>query len=145
MDLVESPTVEFKREFTTAINKTIINKTIVAFANTKGGTLYLGVTDDGGVIGIEDVDAVCQQITNMARDAIEPDVMMFLDCHPERVEDKTIIKVAVRRGTALPYYLSNKGPVPAGVYVRHGTSSGQGIMRKPRPLCRKRGTFQATK
>ena len=33
--------------------------------------------------------------------------------------------VTVRRATAPPHYLSNKGPVPAGVYVRQGTSSVQ--------------------
>ena len=131
LDLRESNTVEFKEE----LPKDGINKQIIVFANTQGGTIYIGVADD----------AACQQITNMARDAIEPDVMMFLDCHPKDIEGKTVIKVTVRRGTTLPYYLSNKGPVPAGVYVRQGTSSGPGIMRKPRPLCRKRGTLQAVK
>lgn len=117
----ESHLVEFKEK----LPKDGINKQIIAFANTQGGTIYIGVADDGDVVGIEDVDATCQQITNMARDAIEPDVMMFLDCHIEDIEAKTIIKVAVRNGASKPYYLGNKGPVPAGVFVRQGTSSVQ--------------------
>lgn len=112
--------MKFKREFTPAINKTII-----AFANTNGGTIYIGVGDDMSIIGAEDVDTVCQQVTNTARDTIDPDIMMFLDCQQEEVEGKIIIKVAVQKGAFPPYYLKNKGPVPEGVYVRQGTSSVQ--------------------
>lgn len=54
--------VEFKEK----LPKDGINKQIIAFANTQGGTIYIGVADDGDVVGIEDVDATCQQITNMA-------------------------------------------------------------------------------
>lgn len=32
-------------------------KAIIAFANTDGGTIYIGVNDDGAVTGVEDVDA----------------------------------------------------------------------------------------
>lgn len=120
MERRENTTVEFKREFTPAINKTII-----AFANTQGGTIYVGMADDGSVIGVESIDAVCQQIINIARDTVDPDIMMFLDCHSEEIEGKTIIEVVVRRGSSQPYYLKDKGPVPAGVYVRQGTSSVQ--------------------
>lgn len=120
MEPRESTTVEFKREFTPAINKTII-----AFANTQGGTIYIGVADDGSVVGVEDADAVCQQVTNMAHDTVDPDIMMFLDCHPKEVEGRVVIEVVVRQGAFQPYYLKDKGPVTAGVYVRQGTSSVQ--------------------
>ena len=87
LDLRESHTVEFKER----LPKDGINKQIIAFANTQGGTIYIGVADDAAVIGIENVDAACQQIINMARDAIEPDIMIFMDCHPKDIEDKSII------------------------------------------------------
>lgn len=121
LDFTESATVEFKE----TLPPGGINKQTISFANTYGGTIYTGVADDATVVGVENVDDVCRQITDSARDAIEPDVMMFLDCHIENIEDKIIIKVRVRKGTTQPYYLSNKGPVPAGVFVRQGTSSAQ--------------------
>lgn len=118
LDFSESMTVEFKRQYVPDLNRTI-----VAFANTQGGTLYIGVADDATIVGVENVDDVCLQITNAARDTIEPDVMMFLECHIEHIEDKTIIKVTVHKGASRPYYLGSKGPVPAGVLVRQGTSN----------------------
>ena len=54
-----------------------VKKTIVAFANTEGGTLYVGVADDGTPIGVDDPGDVVLKLTNMARDSIRPDVTMF--------------------------------------------------------------------
>ena len=47
-----------------------IKKEIIAFANCQGGTLYIGVRDDGTVIGVDDPDGVALQVSNMVRDAI---------------------------------------------------------------------------
>ena len=55
-----------------------IKKEIIAFANCDGGKLYIGVQDDGTVVGLDDPDGVSLQISNMVRDAIKPDVTMFL-------------------------------------------------------------------
>ena len=40
-------------------------KEIVAFANSEGGTLYLGVDDDGSVVGVDDADAAFQTLVNI--------------------------------------------------------------------------------
>ena len=69
----ESETVEFKEVVVDDIKKEII-----AFANCDGGKLYIGVRDDGTVVGLDDPDGVSLQISNMVRDAIKPDVTMFL-------------------------------------------------------------------
>ena len=42
-------------------------KRLVAFANTKGGTLYIGVEDNGTVVGVNSADRVTLQINNMVR------------------------------------------------------------------------------
>ena len=59
----------------------------------------------------------------MVRDAIKPDVTMFL--HYETIEEagKKIVVVDIQRGTDRPYYLAKKGMRPEGVYVRQGYSS----------------------
>ena len=114
----ESETVELKE-----IVVDEIKKEIIAFANSNGGRLYIGVRDDGEVIGLDDPDRVSLQISNMVRDAIKPDVTMFL--HYETIEEKgkKIIVVDIQRGTNRPYYLAKKGMRPEGVYVRQGYSS----------------------
>lgn len=114
----ESETVELKE-----IVVDDIKKQIIAFANCDGGKLYVGVRDDGKVAGIENPDEAALQISNMARDAIKPDVTMFL--HYETLEEngKRIVAVDIQRGTKRPYYIAKKGLRPEGVYVRQGYSS----------------------
>ena len=51
-----------------------------AFANCDGGTIYVGVEDDGTVRGVEDADGTMLRVTNAIRDAVRPDLTMFLDC-----------------------------------------------------------------
>lgn len=116
--LLESKTTEFKRAYTGDLKYAV-----VAFANTDGGTIYVGVNDDGSVYGVSDPDGTMLQITNMIRDVIRPDVTMFTECGMEEIEGKTVIVINVQRGTARPYYLSGKGVRPEGVYIRQGASS----------------------
>lgn len=117
MSLQESETVELEARVVDEIKNEV-----VAFANSQGGTLYVGVLDDGEWIGVEDVDAALLQISNMVRDAIKPDVTMFVHYDVLERDGKRVISVSVQRGTDRPYYLAKKGLRPAGVYVRQGAS-----------------------
>ena len=118
MAFVESEVVELKAEVVGDICKEVI-----AFANTKGGTLYIGVSNDGNVVGVKNADQVILQLNNMIRDSIKPDVTMFVGYETQHVSDKDIIAVTIQKGTDRPYYLGSKGLKPSGVYVRNGTSS----------------------
>lgn len=118
MVLIENETTEFKRSYVDEIKKTI-----VAFANTNGGILYLGVNDDGSVVGVTEADEIMLKASNAIRDAIKPDVTIFVKTELVVMEDKPIVKITVQKGTACPYYLSGKGIRPEGVYVRQGASS----------------------
>lgn len=114
----ESETVELKE-----VVGDDIKKEIIAFANSDGGKLYIGVRDDGTVVGLDDPDGVSLQISNMVRDAIKPDVTMFLHYKTIKKDGKEIVAVDIQRGTGRPYYLAKKGMRPEGVYVRQGYSS----------------------
>ena len=118
MNFVESETVELKSTVVADLCKEVI-----AFANTKGGILYIGVEDDGTVVGVEGTDRITLQVNNMVRDSIKPDLTMFVRYETQTVEGKQIIAVTVQKGTDRPYYLGRKGLRPSGVYVRNGTSS----------------------
>lgn len=114
----ESETVELKDVVVDDIKKEII-----AFANCDGGKLYIGVRDDGTVIGLDNADSVSLQISNMVRDAIKPDITMFLHYETIVENGKNVVVVDIQRGTDRPYYLAKKGMRPEGVYVRQGYSS----------------------
>lgn len=114
----ESETVELKAVYVDGIKKEIS-----AFANTRGGTIYIGVEDDGTVCGVENADFVSQQVMNAARDAIKPDVTMFMHIETITESGKDVLAVEVQCGAHRPYYIASKGLRPEGVFVRRGTSA----------------------
>ncbi|MBD5096818.1 MAG: transcriptional regulator [Lachnospiraceae bacterium] len=113
----ETENIEFKSKFTEEIYKEVI-----AFANTEGGFIYVGIDDKGEAVGLSDVDDEYTRITNGIRDAIMPDVTMFVHY---TIQENKVVRIAVNEGTNKPYYLKGKGPKPSGVYVRQGASSVQ--------------------
>lgn len=114
----EDIVTEFKREFVNDFNKEII-----AFANTDGGKIYIGIEDNGNVCGITDVDGVMQSCVSHIKNTISPDVTPFVKVQSLVLEGKNVIEIEVEKGTACPYYISGKGIRPEGVYVRVGSSS----------------------
>ena len=115
---VESQILEFKREYSDGIRKTVI-----AFANTDGGKLILGIDDDGTVVGLDNPHDNMLQISNSLRDTIKPDIMMFISMIIDELDGRSIIIIGVERGIACPYYIGNKGIRPEGVFVRQGAST----------------------
>ena len=114
----ESDTIELKSELIPDICKEVI-----AFANSYGGVIYIGVQNDGTVVGISNADDPQLRLNNMVRDSIKPDVTMFVRYALQEADGKTILEVTVQKGTDRPYYLASKGLKPTGVYVRNGSSS----------------------
>lgn len=118
LDAIESEHIEFKE----TVNDSTI-KTVAAFANSDGGKIYIGVSDDGEVVGVGNVDDELLKLTDKMRANIRPDVLMMTSVDVEAFGDKKIIVVTVRKGSKRPYYLAAKGLRSEGVYVRSGSSS----------------------
>ena len=110
----ETERLEFKSRLTDELYKEVI-----AFANTDGGEIFVGVDNGGNPVGLDDLDGDYTRITNGIRDAIAPDITMFVRY---AVKDGIIV-ITVAEGTNKPYYLKGKGLKPSGVYVRQGASS----------------------
>lgn len=134
--MIEGANTEFKREYAESIRKTVL-----AFANTEGGCLYVGIADDGSVVGVADTDDVQKRIVSLCRDGIRPDVMMFLSCDRIVIENKDVVRVQVQRGTDCPYYLTGKGIRPEGVYIRRGSANIPASIGQIRKMIREAGDF----
>ena len=93
-------------------------KTVVAYANGRGGKIIFGVDDKTlEVVGM-DTDSIFQTIdaiTNAISDSCEPTILP--DITLQTVEDKTVIVVEIFPGKMRPYYIKSKGIV-SGTYVR---------------------------
>ena len=118
MTIYENHDTEYKQEYVSSIGKEV-----VAFANSDGGTLYIGVCDDGSVCGVENPDDTMLRVASSLRDTIAPDVMPFVSIKAIKMEEKDVVEIRVSTGTNRPYYLKEKGLKPSGVYLRKGSSS----------------------
>ena len=116
--MIENLDVEFKE--VDRLKDTLPDSTakaVVAFANTAGGELYIGVRNNGSVIGVEDPDDIMTRLSNTLHDTILPDILPFVQIRCVEMEDKHIIKASVSVGTERPYYLAKEGLKPKGVYI----------------------------
>lgn len=115
--MYENEHVEYKSQMLEDLYKEVI-----AFANTDGGVIYIGIDDQGNLTGIDDIDETYTRLTNGIRDAIQPDVTMFVRYI---LQENKVIRIEVGEGSYKPYYLKAKGLKPTGVYVRQGATSVQ--------------------
>lgn len=120
MKFVENDCCELKSILTKDITKEII-----AFANTNGGKIYIGIDDNSNIIGIDNVDDNLQALTGMISEGIKPSLIEYAQIKAEKFDNKDIIVVDIQSGPNKPYYLADKGLKPSGVYLRHGSSSIQ--------------------
>ena len=128
----ESKNIESKVSLPDKSEKDV--KTIVAFANTPGGKLIVGVDDKNHqVIGVENdilfqtMDAIATAVSDSCMPQIIPDI------EPQTVEGKTIIIVSVEAGKNRPYYLKSKGK-ENGTYIRVAGTSRQAFPEKIKEL-----------
>ena len=112
----ESKNVEFKVQRPDKSTKYM--KTVVAFANGKGGQIVFGIDDKTReVVGIPE-DKVFQEIdaiTNAISDSCEPTIIP--DVYLQNINDKPVIVAEIRAGRQKPYYIKADG-LENGVYIR---------------------------
>jgi len=131
MTFKETETVELKIIVTPEIKKEII-----AFANTEGGTIYVGVDNEGNAVGLANTDEASLQVSNMVRDSISPDLSSFIHYEVLMVDDKDILAITVLKGSDKPYHLVSSGYSPKGVFVRQGFSASPASEKTIRKMIR---------
>ncbi len=118
MKYVKSAKSELKEILTDEVKEEII-----AFLNTRGGTIYVGVTDRGEVEAVwseKEKDEMEEKISNWINDAFYPNASKFIHYH---FNDDGVFVIDIEEGADKPYYLKEKGTRSSGVYKRVGTSS----------------------
>ncbi len=120
VSLGETAFIEFKRK---APQPERIAKEVLAFANTKGGRLLLGVDDDGTIVGVRDAEEEEFSLRNALSTHTDPPVTFSVDRIP--ITDKRdVIMVSVPESDRKPHYLrSGDNDRKRSVYVRVEASS----------------------
>lgn len=114
----ENTAIEFKGM---PVRPETIAREIVAFANSAGGTLLLGVGDDGEILGIDNHERTEEWIMNIARTAVTPAVSISYESI--LIEDKTIGIIIVPKGKDKPYQTGDKYLIRVGSTNRLATQS----------------------
>ncbi len=96
---------------------------VVAFLNTNGGTIYIGVEDNGYIYGIlsNKLDEVMKRISDIITTCILPNPQDLIKMTAKYEEEKWIIEVNIKKGKSL-YYISKYGRSSKGCYIRVGTT-----------------------
>ena len=94
-------------------------KSVSAFANTYGGSLIFGISDDNQIIGLENPDKDAEIISEMIKSRLDP--IPEFKIRFQKEEDKVLLIVDILKGEETPYYYSGDGMLEA--YVRIGNES----------------------
>ena len=129
----ESKTIEFKEKITGNLN---IAKTAVAFSNTAGGRLLIGVREDKEIIGVaEDIFKLQDRIVSVIYDSCYP--IIRPEIYTTSIDDKVVMIVEFFKGSNLPYFIKSAG-VDNGVFLRIGATNRKADHEMIRQLERER-------
>lgn len=92
---IESEVLELKEKFTDSLLRDI-----VAFLNTQGGKIYVGITDSGEIKGIpnDQMDETQKKISDCITAQIEPNPQAEITTIPIIENDKNVMKIIVGKG-----------------------------------------------
>ena len=110
--LKESETVEFKKSVS-EIDSAL--KTICAFLNNKGGSVYFGIKNNGTVIGLDISDANLREISQKIIQKIKPEIIPHILI--QKINGVPVLKITVEKGMQDIYYYNGVA------YTRSGTST----------------------
>ena len=114
---IESEKVELKVKYTDNICKEI-----VAFLNADGGQIFVGVDDNGKVVGVEKIDETLKKISDVITMQIEPNPQEEIRTELKFDSGKTIIALYISKGTRNIYCQKKYGFSSSGCVIRIGTT-----------------------
>ena len=114
----ETNRIEYKEKLTVDLEAET-----VAFLNSEGGDIFVGIRKDGSTVGVPNVDSVQLKIADRLRDNIRPNIMGLFDISTDKRNGKDIIIINFASGTEKPYCIKQKGYSEAGCFIRTGSSA----------------------
>ncbi len=131
----EGKNIEFKVELP---NSNTLVKTVIAFSNTGGGKLIIGVNDQGKIVGLKpdmDIFEIQDKVASIIYETCYPNVLP--DIYTTTIDDLVLLVIEVYRGNLLPYYLKKLGK-NEGVFIRVGATNRRASLENILELERQR-------
>lgn len=118
MIFAETECVELKEKLNDGFEKEV-----VAFLNTVGGQVIIGVNDSGEIVGVDSADKDALAVADRIKNIIAPSAMGLFNIEIKAEGGKCYIIVTVAGGLEKPYYIRKYGLSSKGCFVRIGTQS----------------------
>ncbi len=118
IDVIEDERNEFKLELNDKLEKEV-----VSFLNALGGNIYIGISDNGEIVGIdENIDKLQLIIKDRIKNNIAPFTLGLFDISVKLFDEKKYLQITVASGNEKPYYIRKRGMTSDGCYIRVGSS-----------------------
>ena len=117
--MFENEMTEFKEKLNEKLEREV-----VAFLNTThGGSIYIGIADDGTVMGIDGIDSKQREIKNRLKNNISPSTIGLFEITTPVIDGKNCIQVIVSGGNRRPYFIRKNGMSSEGCFFRVGSTT----------------------
>ena len=109
-DLIAKMLSDKNKENDNRSSKEIINNTlpkeIVAFLNTDGGTIYIGINKNRTVVGVDNMDDSLRAISDIITGQISPRCVSFVMPKKDVIEGKNVIRIDIKKSSKIPFIIS---------------------------------------
>lgn len=129
----EDSKTQFKRQFNSIDALTV---EIAAMLNSDGGQIFVGVSDSGKIIGVEDVHKLNQWISNACSQKMEPPASVITE--NLKINDKLVVVISVPLGTDKPYAVNK-----TEFWIKVGADKRRATREELRRLMQASGAFYA--
>ena len=117
--MFENEVIEFKEKLNDRLEREV-----VAFLNTThGGSIYIGIADDGTAVGVDGLDSKQKEIKDRLKNNISPSTVGLFEIATPVIDVKQCIQVIVSGGNQQPYYIKKFGMSTEGCFFRVGSTT----------------------
>lgn len=119
IETIEDSRTEFKVKLVDDLEETVI-----AFLNKDGGNIYIGVNDNGNVVGLKNnMDLLQRKVKDKIISSVEPSVLGLFDLDVLEKNNKKYLKITIAKGYDTPYHIKGMGMTPDSCFIRIGSSN----------------------
>lgn len=116
--MIETELIEFKERLNEKLEKEV-----VAFLNTShGGSIFIGINNEGKVCGIENIDQIELEIKDRIKNNISPSTLGLFEIITLNENNLYYLQIVISSGNQKPYYIKKYGMCHEGCYFRIGTA-----------------------
>ncbi len=117
--IIEDSRTEFKVKLVDDLEESVI-----AFLNKDGGNIYIGIDDNGNVVGLRNnMDLLQRKVKDKIISSIEPSVLGLFDLEVLEKDNKKYLKITIAKGYDTPYHIKGMGMTPDSCFIRVGSSN----------------------